>query len=127
MASFCAFTDAAVQAMVGNPSSLVHGVGALQVRGSKIIVNMIIFKYEITKGVSPMSFSSSTPQPGEVMPLLVSRRDAAKLLGLCMRSIDLLSKDGRLPSVLIGDRRLFRTADIARFAETGTPENIRKH
>ena len=73
-----------------------------------------------------MSFST-TPQPGAMSPLLVSRRDAARLLGLCQRSIDLLAKDGRLPSIKIGDRKMFRTGDLVNFAEVGCAEDIRKH
>jgi excisionase family DNA binding protein len=56
--------------------------------------------------------------------ILLSRRQAAELLGLSLRSIDYLSASGRLATLKIGKRRLFRREVIERFARTNHAEPI---
>lgn len=56
--------------------------------------------------------------------LFVSREELAKLFGISLRKVDALRKDGKLPSVKIGARRLFdveqvRRALLQHFGETG--------
>lgn len=51
------------------------------------------------------------PEP----PLLVSTEDAGRLLGVSRRQVYRLWQSGALPSVTIGDRRLFRRCDIEAF------------
>lgn len=50
-------------------------------------------------------------------PLLVDRREAARLLGVSPGSIDNLRKFGGLPSVKLRSRRLFDVADLRRYIE----------
>ncbi len=51
-------------------------------------------------------------------PLLVDRREAARLLGVSPGTIDNLRTRGELPSVKLGARRLFDIADLRRLIET---------
>lgn len=62
---------------------------------------------------------------GTVTPLLVSRKEAARLLNLSVISIDLLQKDGRLQPTHIGGRVLFLMANLVAFAEAGCSSRIR--
>ena len=63
---------------------------------------------------------------GSVTPLLlVSRREAARLLNLSIKSIDLLQKDGRLQPTKIGGRVLFSMVTLSAFAAAGCPTRIR--
>lgn len=50
-------------------------------------------------------------------PLLVDRREAARLLGVSPGTIDNLRIRGELPSLKIGARRLFDTADLLRLID----------
>ncbi|TWT43951.1 Helix-turn-helix domain protein [Phycisphaerae bacterium RAS1] len=50
-------------------------------------------------------------------PLLVDRREAARLLGVSPGSIENLRLRGALPSVKIGARRLYDVADLRAFIE----------
>ncbi len=58
-----------------------------------------------------------TPDPPTSTPLLVDRREAARLLGVSPGTIDNLRTRGELPSVKIAARRLFDVADLRRFVE----------
>lgn len=51
-------------------------------------------------------------------PLLISRKDAAKMLGICVRSLDKHVIARRLTVVQLGRRRLFRPQDIQAFVST---------
>ena len=57
-------------------------------------------------------------------PLLVDRREAARLLGVSPGTVDNLRTRGELPSVKIAARRLFDVADLRRFidAQRGVAE-----
>lgn len=48
-------------------------------------------------------------------PLLVDRREAARLLGVSPGTIDNLRLRGQLPSVKVAARRLFDVEDLRRF------------
>jgi excisionase family DNA binding protein len=50
-------------------------------------------------------------------PLLVDRREAARLLGVSPGTIDNLRTRGELPSVKLFTRRLFDVADLRRYVE----------
>ena len=50
-------------------------------------------------------------------PLLVDRREAARLLGVSPGTIDNLRTRGELPSVKLLARRLYDVADLRRFIE----------
>jgi len=60
----------------------------------------------------------------DVQPLLYSRRDAARLLGISLRSVDYLIASGKLKSRKIGSRILVPASQIARLAETGCPYGV---
>jgi excisionase family DNA binding protein len=62
--------------------------------------------------------ASNTNTPTTPAPLLVDRREAARLLGVSPGTIDNLRTRGELPSVKIGARRLFDTRDLLRFIES---------
>jgi excisionase family DNA binding protein len=59
--------------------------------------------------------SSTAPRPS---PLLVDRREAARLLGVSPGTIDNLRASGELPSVKLFARRLFDVADLRRYVES---------
>lgn len=50
-------------------------------------------------------------------PMLVDRREAARLLGVSAGTIDNLRLRGELPSVKIAARRLYDVADLRRFID----------
>lgn len=50
-------------------------------------------------------------------PLLVDRREAARLLGVSPGTIDNLRARGELASLTLGARRLFDVADLRRLIE----------
>lgn len=50
-------------------------------------------------------------------PLLVDRREAARLLGVSAGTVDNLRTRGELPSVKILGRRLFDMADLRRLID----------
>lgn len=60
---------------------------------------------------------SDTNTPTTTAPLLVDRREAARLLGVSPGTIDNLRTRGELPSVKIAARRLFDVADLRRFVD----------
>ena len=64
------------------------------------------------------------PEPGE-RPLLLSQRDAARLMGLSRQTIFRWSRIGILPTVVIAGVRRYRLADLERLAQgaTATPDN----
>lgn len=61
-----------------------------------------------------MNAPSAAPRPS---PLLVDRREAARLLGVSPGTIDNLRTRGELPSVKLFARRLFDVADLRRYVE----------
>lgn len=50
-------------------------------------------------------------------PMLVDRREAARLLGVSPGTIDNLRSAGELPSLKLMSRRLYDVADLRRFIE----------
>jgi DNA-binding transcriptional MerR regulator len=50
-------------------------------------------------------------------PLLVDRREAARLLGISPTTLDNLRLSGAIPSIKIAARRLFDVADLRRYIE----------
>lgn len=54
---------------------------------------------------------------------LLSTRETAALLGLSRQRVQELAQAGRLPSLLVGNSRVFRPEDVARFRRqpTGRP------
>jgi len=63
---------------------------------------------------------------GSVTPLLVSRKEAARLLNLSVKSVDLLLKDNRLMPTFIGGRKLISMATLSAFAAAGCSSRIRE-
>lgn len=61
-----------------------------------------------------MSNNMSIPK---TIPMLIDRREAARLLGVSPGTIENLRLRGELPSVKILTRRLFVVADIRAFIE----------
>lgn len=61
--------------------------------------------------------ANDTSRPSTTAPLLVDRREAGRLLGVCGNTIDNLRRRGELPSVKIAARRLFDVADLRRFID----------
>ncbi|MCC6228377.1 MAG: helix-turn-helix domain-containing protein [Phycisphaerales bacterium] len=56
--------------------------------------------------------------PGDApAPMLVDRREAARLLGVSPGTIDNLRNAGELPSLKLMSRRLFDVADLRRFID----------
>ena len=60
---------------------------------------------------------NNTEAPTTTAPLLVDRREAARLLGVSPGTVDNLRLRGELPSVKIAARRLFDTVDLRRFVD----------
>ena len=60
---------------------------------------------------------SELPNAPAACPMLVDRREAARLLGVSPGTIDNLRLRGHLPSVKLLARRLFDVADLRRFIE----------
>src|SRR6266498_3583688 len=54
---------------------------------------------------------------GEVAPLLVNDREAARLLGVCAKTIYLLTKRGELPAVRIGRAVRYDVQDLRGFVQ----------
>jgi len=63
---------------------------------------------------------------GTISPLLVSRKEATRLLNLCQKSVDLLISDGRLKATKIGGRVMLSMSALADFATAGCPTRIRE-
>ena len=49
-------------------------------------------------------------------PVLLSRQSAARVLGVSLSTLDNLVANAGLPSVRVGNRRMFRPADLAAWA-----------
>jgi hypothetical protein len=58
------------------------------------------------------------PSNSGTTPLLVDRREAARLLSVSPGTIDNLRLRGELPSVKIAARRLYDLADLRQFIES---------
>lgn len=58
-------------------------------------------------------------------PLLVSRYEAAALLGLSLKSLDLMIADGRLTPTRIGRRTMISRRRLEDIAENGIVGSIR--
>lgn len=52
----------------------------------------------------------------ELAPLLLDKKNAARLLGISVRKLEYLIADGKLRIRKIGRRTLLRYRDVARFA-----------
>jgi excisionase family DNA binding protein len=65
---------------------------------------------------------SQLPQGGELVEDLLTKADAAKLLGVTPAAVVLLEKRGKLPAFrTAGGMRLFRRADVERAAQERQP------
>ena len=53
---------------------------------------------------------------GQILPILVSRRTAGRLLNLCLRTISKLIASGELRAKRVGKRVLLLREDLERFA-----------
>jgi len=51
------------------------------------------------------------------MPILYSKKEAAKMLGISVETLDRYRKKGELSYRKIGDRKLFSESDLAAFAD----------
>jgi excisionase family DNA binding protein len=60
---------------------------------------------------------NNLPNTPGAAPLLVDRREAARLLGISAGSVDNLRTRGELPSIKIGAARRFDMADLRRFID----------
>lgn len=61
--------------------------------------------------------ASDTNTPAAPAPMLVDRREAARLMGVSPGTIDNLRTRFILPSVKIGARRLYDVADLRRLID----------
>lgn len=61
--------------------------------------------------------ADATLNSGAMAPMLVDRREAARLLGVSPGTIDNLRNAGELPSLKLMSRRLYDVADLRRFIE----------
>jgi len=53
----------------------------------------------------------------ELQPMLVSKKEAARLLGVCLRTVDCLIERGELRPKKIGRRVLLQYEDLQQFVE----------
>ena len=63
----------------------------------------------------------------QAQPLLVSKRDAANLLSLCLRTVDKLIATKQLSACRVGKRVLIRYASLQQFVRRdhiGTPDEV---
>ena len=51
---------------------------------------------------------------------LISKNDTAKALSVSPRTVDTLVKEGRIPSVKVGGRRLFDIAEVIAALKAGS-------
>jgi len=58
--------------------------------------------------------------------LLLSKQEAAHMLGLSIRSLEHLVSRGEIPTRRIGKRVLILRSAIESFAKTDNPENIQR-
>jgi excisionase family DNA binding protein len=56
---------------------------------------------------------------------LYTRREAADLLNISIKSIIRLTKSGKLPSIRLGNLARIRHVDLEEFIKTSHPESIR--
>jgi excisionase family DNA binding protein len=68
----------------------------------------------IRHGSGMNTFALSTPQPA-VLPLLVSEKEAGRLLGVTARTVYQLRRDGELSAIRIGSRVLYSRDDLTAF------------
>lgn len=61
---------------------------------------------------------SAHPAENTDSPLLVDRREAARLLGVSAGTIDNLRIRGELPSVKLGTRRLYDRGDLRQLVDS---------
>ncbi len=61
---------------------------------------------------------SELPNTPGAAPLLVDRREAARLLNVSQGTVDNLRLRGELPSIKIAARRLFAVADLKALIES---------
>lgn len=55
---------------------------------------------------------------------LLSRREVADALGLCVHSVARLTKRGHLPAIVLGRRLIrYRREDVQKFIESGVSRN----
>ena len=59
------------------------------------------------------------------MNVLNTCRESAALLSISLSTLRRLIKSGQIPTVRIGKRRMIRSADLLKFAQTGTPNTGR--
>lgn len=60
----------------------------------------------------------------DFLRILVSKNQAARLLGVCVRTAEHLIESGELASVQIGTRRLISLAELFAFAERNHPGRL---
>jgi hypothetical protein len=65
----------------------------------------------------PKAKPAPIPAPPSVKPLVVSRKVAATLLGVCLRTIDGLVSSGKLRASKLDRRLLIRVADIEKMLD----------
>lgn len=58
-------------------------------------------------------------------PLIVSIAEASRLMGLPAATLRRRNKDGTLPMIRVGGRRLIRVADLRRLVEADEPSASR--
>jgi excisionase family DNA binding protein len=68
-------------------------------------------------GESPIMFMQQEVTGKSVLPILVSRKTAARLLSLSLRSVDEMLAVGTLPRRKVGRRVLIPSEALMRFAE----------
>jgi len=59
-----------------------------------------------------------------VEPLTVNIRTAAKMLGICERTIRNLTKSGELPVIRIASRVLYRREDLIEFVQKRSQRDV---
>jgi len=70
----------------------------------------------------PIKIALPPPPPPtpQAEPLAVSKREAARLLSVCERTLDYWRKDGRIASVKVGNRVLFPMESLRNFLSGAT-------
>lgn len=72
---------------------------------------MVLHRFDGTK-----MYEVQDTQAGQIEPIAVNARQAAKLLGLCDRTVLRLAKDGKIPSVKVGTRVIFSIQALREWA-----------
>ena len=94
-----------------------------------LLEDIAIHPHQPTEPPQPMTASPSVPAPNPVpkmveteqpVPLLVSVKEARRLIGVSHTQIYTLINDGSLETVRVGRRRLIRYSSLRRLA--GVPE-----